>query len=128
MKKKISLLCLTLATIGMLAACSSKSASTGQERETKSLTFVSNFPSDTLDPQLNYTTVRAGIAETLVKVNEQLQIEPWLAKKWKTEDNGTTWIFEIRGGITFQNGKDLNAEAVKHSFCLLYTSPSPRDS
>lgn len=115
MKKRISLLCLTLATIGMLAACSSKSASTGQERETKSLTFVSNFPSDTLDPQLNYTTVRAGIAETLVKVNEQLQIEPWLAKKWKTEDNGTTWIFEIRGGITFQNGKDLNAEAVKHS-------------
>ncbi|MGG0334821.1 nickel ABC transporter substrate-binding protein [Priestia aryabhattai] len=115
MRKKISLLCLTLATIGMLAACSSKSASTGQESETKSLTFVSNFPSDTLDPQLNYTTVRAGIAETLVKVNEQLRIEPWLAKKWKTEDNGMTWIFEIRDGITFQNGKVLNAEAVKHS-------------
>jgi peptide/nickel transport system substrate-binding protein len=115
MRKKISLLCLTFATIGILAACSSNSASTEQESEKKSLTFVSNFPSDTLDPQLNYTTVRAGIAETLVKVNEQLQIQPWLAKKWKTEDGGTTWVFEIRDGITFQNGKDLNAEAVKHS-------------
>ncbi|MCM3191638.1 nickel ABC transporter substrate-binding protein [Priestia megaterium] len=115
MRKKISLLCLTFATIGILAACSGNSASTEQESEKKSLTFVSNFPSDTLDPQLNYTTVRAGIAETLVKVNEQLQIQPWLAKKWKTEDGGTTWVFEIRDGITFQNGKDLNAEAVKHS-------------
>ncbi|MBU8690539.1 ABC transporter substrate-binding protein [Priestia megaterium] len=115
MRKKISLLCLTFATIGILAACSGNSATTEQESEKKSLTFVSNFPSDTLDPQLNYTTVRAGIAETLVKVNEQLQIQPWLAKKWKTEDGGTTWVFEIRDGITFQNGKDLNAEAVKHS-------------
>lgn len=115
MRKKISLLCSMLVTIGLLAACSDNSASTEQKSGKKSLTFVSNFPSDTLDPQLNYTTVRAGIAETLVKVNEQLQIEPWLAKKWKTEYNGTTWIFEIRDGITFQNGKDLNAEAVKHS-------------
>ncbi|MDU9691231.1 ABC transporter substrate-binding protein [Priestia aryabhattai] len=115
MRKKISLLCSMLVTIGLLVACSDNSASTEQKSGKKSLTFVSNFPSDTLDPQLNYTTVRAGIAETLVKVNEQLQIEPWLAKKWKTEDNGTTWIFEIRDGITFQNGKDLNAEAVKHS-------------
>ncbi|MEH7606823.1 nickel ABC transporter substrate-binding protein [Priestia megaterium] len=115
MKKRISLLCLTLAAIGLLAACSSNSASTEEKSKKKSLTFVSNFPSDTLDPQLNYTTVRAGIAETLVKVNEQLQIEPWLSKKWKTEDDGTTWVFEIRDGITFQNGKDLNAEAVKHS-------------
>ncbi|MCY9021199.1 ABC transporter substrate-binding protein [Priestia megaterium] len=115
MRKRISLLCLTLAAIGMLAACSSNSASTEEKSEKKSLNFVSNFPSDTLDPQLNYTTVRAGIAETLVKVNEQLQIEPWLSKKWKTEDDGTTWVFEIRDGITFQNGKDLNAEAVKHS-------------
>ncbi|MGG1365747.1 nickel ABC transporter substrate-binding protein [Priestia megaterium] len=115
MRKRISLLCLTLAAIGLLAACSSNSASTEEKSKKKSLTFVSNFPSDTLDPQLNYTTVRAGIAETLVKVNEQLQIEPWLSKKWKTEDDGTTWVFEIRDGITFQNGKDLNAESVKHS-------------
>ncbi|RBN37157.1 ABC transporter substrate-binding protein, partial [Priestia megaterium] len=78
MRKRISLLCLTLAAIGMLAACSANSASTEEKSEKKSLTFVSNFPSDTLDPQLNYTTVRAGIAETLVKVDEQLQIEPWL--------------------------------------------------
>ncbi|MFE4046266.1 MULTISPECIES: nickel ABC transporter substrate-binding protein [unclassified Priestia] len=115
MRKRISLLCLTLAAIGLLAACSSNSGSTEEKCKKKSLTFVSNFPSDTLDPQLNYTTVRAGIAETLVKVNEQLQIEPWLSKKWKTEDDGMTWVFEIRDGITFQNGKDLNAEAVKHS-------------
>lgn len=115
MRKRISLLYLTLAAISLLAACSSNSASTEEKSKKKSLTFVSNFPSDTLDPQLNYTTVRAGIAETLVKVNEQLQTEPWLSKKWKTEDDGTTWVFEIRDGITFQNGKDLNAEAVKHS-------------
>jgi peptide/nickel transport system substrate-binding protein len=100
-----------------LSACSSEGASNenrGDAKE-KEITFLSNFPSETLDPHLNYTAVRAGINETLVKINDDLEMEPWLAEKWETADNGQTWTFTIRENVTFQNGDKLDAEAVKKS-------------
>ncbi|BCB05276.1 nickel ABC transporter substrate-binding protein [Bacillus sp. KH172YL63] len=95
------------------AACSSSEKAETEEK--KELTFLSKFPSDTMDPHLNYTPVRAGIAETLVKINEELKLEPWLAEKWESVDGGKTWTFTIRDDVTFQNGKKLDAEAVKKS-------------
>lgn len=98
------------------AACSSnEKAGTEENEEAKEVTFLSNFPSDTMDPHLNYTPVRAGMAETLVKINEELKLEPWLAEKWESGDEGKTWTFTIRDDVTFQNGKKLDASAVKKS-------------
>jgi peptide/nickel transport system substrate-binding protein len=93
---------------------SKESASSTDE---KKATFVFNFPSNTLNPNVdeNYTAIRAGVAETLVKIGEDLKIHPWLAKEWKTTDNGQTWVFTIKDHITFQNGKPLDAAAVKAS-------------
>jgi peptide/nickel transport system substrate-binding protein len=102
----------------ILSACSSSSENANSSKETsekKELTFLSNFPSETLDPHLNYTPVRAGVTETLVKINEELELEPWLAEEWKSEDNGQTWTFTIRDHVTFQNGNKVDAEAVKAS-------------
>ncbi|MCM3765623.1 nickel ABC transporter substrate-binding protein [Neobacillus niacini] len=108
----------------LLSACSSSeganspSGAENKNQETnqnKELTFLSNFPSETMDPHLNWTPLRAGIVETLVKINEDLQIEPWLATEWSSED-GQTWTFNIRENITFQNGNKLDAAAVKASF------------
>ncbi|MFP3121920.1 ABC transporter substrate-binding protein [Ectobacillus funiculus] len=100
----------------ILSACSVSTESKSEsEDKKKELTFLSNFPSETLDPHLNYTPVRAGIAETLVKINENSELEPWLAKEWKSDDSGQTWTFTIRENITFQNGSKVDAEAVKRS-------------
>jgi peptide/nickel transport system substrate-binding protein len=106
----------------LLSACSLSSGKTGTIKKEmnepvnkKELTFLSNFPSETLDPHLNWTPLRAGVVETLVKINEELELEPWLAEKWETKDNGLTWFFTIRNNVTFQNGKKLDAEAVKNS-------------
>lgn len=102
----------------ILSACSVSTESKSESEEKgkrKELTFLSNFPSETLDLHLNYTPVRAGIAETLVKINENSELEPWLAKEWKSDDSGQTWTFTIRENITFQNGSKVDAEAVKRS-------------
>lgn len=102
----------------VLSACTSsqeKSTSSTDQTEKKELTFLSNFPSETLDPHLNWTPVRAGMAETLVKMNEELKLEPWIAKEWKGDESGQVWTFTIRDGVTFQNGKKVDAEAVKAS-------------
>ncbi|PLR85795.1 nickel ABC transporter substrate-binding protein [Bacillus sp. V33-4] len=116
-KKKIRMTLLVTIFLLVLSACSSASVMEGRKvnKNKQELTFLSNFPSETLDPHLNYTPVRAGVAETLVKINEELELEPWLAEEWKTEDNGQSWVFRIRDNVTFQNGKKVNAKAVKSS-------------
>lgn len=99
----------------MLTACSPTSNSgTEQVSPEKQLTFLFNFSSKTIDPHLDYTPLRAGVAETLVKLGEDMTIQPWIAQEWKSED-GRQWTFTIRDGITFHNGKKVDAEAVKLS-------------
>jgi len=71
-----------------------------------------------LDPAVEWdgwTTCRAGITETLVTVNENYEIVPLLADSWEQIDD-STWKMHIREGVTFHNGKPVDAEAVKKSF------------
>ncbi|WP_420841233.1 nickel ABC transporter substrate-binding protein [Evansella clarkii] len=83
--------------------------------EEKSLTLLYSFPSKTIDPHQDAMGVRAGIAETLVRIDENLQIQPWLAESWEQIDE-RTWIFTIRDGVTFHDGTAVDGEAVKASF------------
>lgn len=106
----------------LITGCSSASEKSGssekadkQNTDSKELTFLSNFPSETLDPHLNWTPLRAGVVETLVKINEDLELEPWIAEKWSSDESGQTWNFKIRENITFQNGKKVDAQSVKAS-------------
>ncbi|MYL64401.1 ABC transporter substrate-binding protein [Bacillus hwajinpoensis] len=112
--KKILVVALLCLMISIVSACSLDS-NTNEKQENKSVTFLSNFPIDTLDPHLSYTPVRAGITETLVKINESFELEPWLATEWSSTGNGKKWTFMIRNNVTFQNGKKVDAEAVKRS-------------
>ncbi|MCY9277385.1 ABC transporter substrate-binding protein [Bacillus haynesii] len=99
----------------ILTSCSAGGTDSAKGDE-KKLTFLFNIPSQTLDPNLdvNYTAVRAGISETLVKISADLSIEPWLAKDWESKD-GQTWVFTLKDNLTFQNGKKADAKAVKAS-------------
>ncbi|MGG4384707.1 hypothetical protein ABEX08_21965 [Priestia megaterium] len=71
------------------------------------MTFLFNFTPATLDPHADddYTAVRAGVGETLVKISDDLKIKPWLAEKWETKDNGLTWTFMIRKTSRFKMEK-----------------------
>lgn len=115
-QRKITMI-LVLCTVLFVSACSStpKDATTQPAAtKDKEVTFLFNFASQTIDPHQDYTPLRAGVTETLVKLGEDLQIEPWLAEKWGTTD-GQHWTFEIKKNVTFQDGRALDAEAVKQS-------------
>lgn len=56
----------------------------------------------------------ANICETLVGLDNNLQPSPALATKW-TYTGNNTFRFELRHGVTFQNGSPLNAQAVVSS-------------
>ncbi|WP_218020834.1 ABC transporter substrate-binding protein [Nocardia grenadensis] len=52
-----------------------------------------------------------GVAENLLQVTEAGQIEPWLARD-VTRDGDRRWVVTLRDGVTFQNGKPVDAAAV----------------
>jgi peptide/nickel transport system substrate-binding protein len=51
------------------------------------------------------------IFDALVKKDEHYNLVPWLATSWEQPDP-LTWIFHLRDGVRFQDGRPLEAEDV----------------
>ncbi len=70
-----------------------------------------------MDPAIDWcgwNLTRCGVGETLVTVNEDMEIVGQLADSWKQTDD-LTYEFHIRRGVTFSNGNELTPEIVKAS-------------
>ncbi len=67
------------------------------------------------------------VAEYLVWAENDLRIRPVLATRWEPDEKGKTWIFTLRDGVTFSNGKPLTADDVVATFDRL-TDPQTRSS
>ncbi len=108
---KMSILLLSICVI---SACSQPSQSADDR---KHIHFLYNFSTNSLDPHVDssYVPLRAGITETLVRLEEEnLTVSPWLAESWEGDD-GEHWTIKLRENITFHNGNIMDAEAVKAS-------------
>ncbi|WP_436669387.1 nickel ABC transporter substrate-binding protein [Paenibacillus kandeliae] len=111
------LLSIALVLLFVLSACSPSSPRADGQEQGKHVHFLYNFSTQSLDPHVDssYVPIRAGIAETLVRLDEdQLTVAPWLAESWEGED-GQYWKIHLRDDVTFQNGKPMTGEAVKAS-------------
>lgn len=71
----------------------------------------------TLDPEASPSAITfyitSSVGETLLYVDENRQLKPWLAQSWEVSDGGKTFTFKLRGDVTFQDGTPFNAAAVK---------------
>ncbi len=67
--------------------------------------WTSNEPTDT-----GYLMARLQIAETLVMVEPDGKLVGGLAEGWNVGEDGLTWRFRIRPGVTFHDGMPLTAE------------------
>lgn len=117
MFKGYKLLFVFILSVFILAACSSSEPTEKKADGSKKVNLLFNFATSSLDPNVDtsYVSVRAGITETLVHLNDtDLTIEPWLAESWDSQD-GQLWTIELREDVTFQNGKPMNGDAVKAS-------------
>lgn len=64
------------------------------------------------------------IYDSLLEWDTDLQIQPALAESYETPDD-TTYIFHLRPGVLFHNGKELTAADVKYSLELAVSPPPP---
>jgi peptide/nickel transport system substrate-binding protein len=75
----------------------------------------------TWDPIKSFSTearYMANFYEGLLRVNPpdaEEEFTPLLAESWEVSDDGLSWTFYLREGVTFHDGEPLTAEAVKAS-------------
>lgn len=57
-----------------------------------------------------------NIYGSLLYIGALGEISPGVAKSWYVEDDGVTWVFSLRRGAKFHNGREITAEDVKYSY------------
>ena len=82
--------------------------------------WASTTDPQTMDPHaVNAAPVLSflnNIYEGLVRRDQSMSIEPSLATSWEPLDGENGWRFNLRQGVTFQNGAAFNAEDVMFSY------------
>ena len=73
----------------------------------------------TLDPFVQYSSTNALVGglvyEGLTDVSNSFEAVPSLAESWSISKDGKQYIFQLRKGVIFHHGKELDAEDVKWS-------------
>ena len=75
---------------------------------------IENSP-NSLDPRIGTDAMAERIGgllfDALVKKDEHFEMQPWLATSW-TQPDPLTWVFHLRDGVRFEDGRPLTAEDV----------------
>lgn len=102
-----------------LAGCSGKKFSETQSQQTAS--NILRYPIPTKPTTLDPGVVRDGdtidllqqVFEGLVAWGTDNKPQPMLAEKWDVEDGGKTYVFHLKHGIKFHNGREVTADDFK---------------
>lgn len=112
MIRRVLRLVLTAALLMPLAACGPR------QHEAGTLRFLIESSPNNLDLRqgTDAQSERVGglIYDALVKKDVHFVLQPWLATSWERPDP-LTWIFHIRPGVRFHDGKPLTADDVAWS-------------
>lgn len=125
--KKITVILLTLClAAGLLAGCGSGQESAHDAAPAKKAFVLGDttFNAENEEPNVNpheayagWACIRYGVGETLFKINDAMDLEPWLAESYELVDE-LTWKITLKDGVCFSNGKKCDAAAVKD--CLAH--------
>jgi peptide/nickel transport system substrate-binding protein len=62
---------------------------------------------------IEHRSIIRNFADSLTDQDPETgKIVPWLAQSWQISPDGKTYTFKLRDGVTFANGKKLDAQAV----------------
>jgi peptide/nickel transport system substrate-binding protein len=96
-----------------------------EEAESEGGTFIEGTSADmqTMNPIIANDTASANfhtlIFEPLIEIHpETLEPVGVLAESWEVSDDGLTWTFTLREGVTWQDGEPFTADDVKFTYDL----------
>jgi peptide/nickel transport system substrate-binding protein len=80
------------------------------------VTMVIESSPTNLDPRIGIDAqsehIDSLIFDDLVRRDQHFNVQPWLAQSWETPDP-LTYIFHLRNGVRFQDGRALTSKDVK---------------
>jgi peptide/nickel transport system substrate-binding protein len=101
---------------GGAAPTTAAAAAAGTPRTGGELHAAQTNENATLDPLTSgFVSERQAyynMYDSLVAIDKDLKIIPWLAEAWETPDP-TTYMFRLRKDVKFHDGTEFNADAVK---------------
>lgn len=118
-----------LASLAALAACSGPPRGSGVAAALSASTPPARGKIDSFTwavyaepPTLDYTmafdypqnTILSNVCESLMRWTPGLTLEPGLARKASNPDP-TTWVYDLRSGVRFHDGRTMTADDVVHS-------------
>ena len=65
------------------------------------------------------------IYDSLLEWDKDLNIQPALAESYEAAADGTSYLFHLRPGVMFHNGRTMSAADVKYSLDLTLNPPPP---
>ena len=82
-------------------------------------TCLSTCP-DGYDPAVSYNYelrhILSNLHSGLLIIGESGEISAGISKNWYVETDNLTWVFNLRKGAKFHNGKEVSAEDVKYCY------------
>ncbi len=117
---RISLVLLVAATLALTGCSKGRFSQENAPKEVGVFRYSLVTTPTTLDPHKvedgDTIDLLQQVYETLVKWGEDSRVKPNLAESWDMKDDGTTYVFHLRKGVKFHNGRDMTADDVKWSF------------
>jgi ABC-type transport system substrate-binding protein len=96
-----------------------------EKNKTSLSTFLSEAPLN-YDPQLAIDSqsgqILYNIHSGLLIIGSTGEIMPGIAKSWYVLEDNVTWVFNLRKGAKFHNGREITSEDVKYSYQRLLSS------
>jgi peptide/nickel transport system substrate-binding protein len=116
---------LATTSVGMVAAAAAAMTSMpgsalAAKKKGGTLRFSTRADARGLDPQRNVIYyVSHPLAATsggLLDIDVNMDIVPAIGEEWTVSDDMMTYTFKIRKGVTFHNGADVDAPAIKWNY------------
>ena len=127
-RKAAAALALTSSAALLLAGCAGGSQAEGGGGDGNDRIQVAMMqpPKANLNPFSDdaFKLSRWSTGETLVQLNEDVEIDPMLASEWEQTDD-LTWVFTLREDVTFHDGTPLDADAVLNTLQQAATATTP---
>ncbi|MCL4462932.1 MAG: peptide-binding protein [Firmicutes bacterium] len=117
LKRMLALLLMLVMVVVITASC----GQTSKTQTAEPLVWGMHQDIETLNPifteSANEANILNGIFSTLIKVNSELEFEPYLLEELPVvSQDGLTYQFKLREGVKFHDGVELTAQDVKFTY------------